>query len=169
MASLIDYTFFTTGRLIINNLSDSGFVGTGTQADIAQYIIITEKKILKRFLGDDLYTAFVAGLAQTVVDARWTALKNKLVDSTNKLSPLANFTYHTWLQDHQTVQTAGETVKYTASDTTPFMNVQMVCDIYNDGVGDLSEVYDWLEENAATYPEWEQEAFDFARINPYDI
>lgn len=167
--SLIDYTYFTAGRLIINNLSDSGFVGTGNKADLAQYIIITEKKILKRFLGVDLYTAFVAGLAETVVDARWTALKNQLVDTTNKLSPLANFTYHVWLQDHQTVQTAGETVKYTASDTTPFMNVQMVCDIWNDGVSELSDAYDWLEENVVDYPEWEQEAFDFSNINPFDI
>lgn len=171
MANLLTYQYFLSGRVSIKGLTgvDTGGVVTAKRSELDSYIAVVEKKILKRLLGDDLYAAFIVGLATTPIAARWTALKAQIVDTTALTSPLTAFVWHMWLTDHQVQNMANGQVKFSASDAVPMANAQMICDVYNTAVDELSDIYDWIETNAATYPEWEQEAFDFSYINPFDI
>lgn len=170
MTSLIDYTYFTSGRLVITGLAGGGIVEEANITDVEQSIVIYEKKILKRLFGTTLYAAYVADMETVPVPSRWNPIISLLlIDQTNKISPLANLIYYYWVRDHQTLQTAGESVKVQATDTTPFVNVQLICDIYNDAISDLSDVYDYLVDNASDYPEWDGGNFGFSSINVFDI
>jgi hypothetical protein len=171
MANLLTYQYFLSGRASIKGLTgvDTGGVVTAKRLELASYIAVVEKKILKRLLGDDLYAAFIVGLAMTPIATRWTALKAQIVDTTSLTSPLTAFVWHMWLTDHQVQNMANGQVKLSASDAAPMANAQMICDVYNTAVNELSDIYEWIGSNAATYTEWKQEAFDFGYINPFDI
>ena len=167
--SLIDYTYFQTGRVVIYNLAGTGDINRSIQEEVDKYVAIFEKKCLKRLLGNDLYDAFIAGLAESSVETRWSALKGLLIDYQNKLSPIASYVWYWWLVDHQTVQVAGAQTKFNASDSENAINTQQIVDVYNDMVDEFQDVYDYIEENSDIYPEWENDAFDFAKINVFDI
>lgn len=166
---ILTYQYFTSGRLAIAGLAGNELGAQATQTSIQKYINLFEPKYLKRLLGDDLYDAFKTGMSVTTPDARWTNLAAQIYDTTAKESPIANLVWYKWLSDHQTVTTASGMKKATASDAASVNNVQMITDIYNDAVDSLQDVYDWLETNEATYPEWEHGAFDFRKINIFDI
>ena len=165
MTTLLTYEYFTSGRAVIYNLTGSGTIETARRADLDVYIYLTEKNILTRLLGDDLYDAFIAGLAASPIAARWTALKNQLVDETNKLSPLVAFVYHKWMQDKATINAEDRDVNSGELQT----NVLMIVDLYNTAIDDMDDVWDWLTENSDDYPEWEGESTTFEHINVMDI
>lgn len=170
MAFLLTYEYFTTGRASIPNVAGSETIHVARQNEVIRYIDIYEKKTLRRLLGDDLYNAFAAGMAETTPLTRWTSLANAIRDASLLTSPICAFVWFGWQQDHQTMETTGAQVKYSPADAITSVNVQKMCDVYNDAVADLSDFYDdFLTENAADYPEWEQGSFVFERINPFDI
>ena len=174
MANLTTYKYFATGRTAINALVNAGVVGggdivTARQTEVTQYITFAEEDVLRRLLGNDLYDAFMTGLAATIVETRWTALKAQLVDSTALTSPLCGLIWYQWLKDHQSVQTTTSQVVVSPDGGTPKVNTQMVVSIVNRSIGQLSDVYDWLVDNSTNYPEWEKGAFEFSYINIFDI
>ena len=166
---VLTYQYFTTGRLAIAGLAGNELGSQAHQASLQKYINLFEPKYLKRLLGDDLSAAFITGMAATTPDARWTALKSVIYDTTEKTSPIANMVWFEWLRDHQTVTTASGMKQVGGSDSVSAVNTQMIVRIQNDAVDDFQDVYDWLEANEDTYPEWEHGAFDFRKINIFDI
>lgn len=97
---LIDGTFFI-GELTIPHLDT---VGVSERLDV--FIKKYEKIFLTLLLGESTYNDFMAGLEENPIPAKWQTLKDLLVDSTDKESPIANFVYFHWMVDKIT-QTVG--------------------------------------------------------------
>lgn len=67
--AILTYTDFTGLHLItLQNAND--------QALLTQIITYTEKHYLCKLLGDDLYVAFIAGIAEVTPAAKWTQLRD---------------------------------------------------------------------------------------------
>ena len=148
MATWIDYTYLIDDKKI-PNLTDLSIVGTSLQTQVQRFINHYEPEYLKFVLGETLYNECIAGLTVVTPDAKWTALKAKFVDSTNKLSPIANYVYRKLAQKTKIfwIQTGeGEnTVQYTREG---------LADSWNDMVYQTAEIVEWLEDNSATYPNY---------------
>ena len=71
-----------------------GQTDTTTAVELARYITLYETKFLKRLLGS-LYADYVAN----PTDARWVALDAKLYDTTNFVSPVANYIFFYFYRD----------------------------------------------------------------------
>jgi hypothetical protein len=166
--SQIDYTYFQKGPIAIPNLGTDG-VKLANKNDLDTYITIYEEEYLRRLLGDDLYVAYIAGIAVVTPAARWTALRSQLLDSSNKISPIASYVWFMYKQDTQVVTTGSGDKKTANAGMEGSFNDKKAINVFNKLVADSGDIYDWLEDNAATYPEWEQEDFDFATINQWDI
>lgn len=148
MATWIDYTYFYDDKKI-PNLTDLGPVGTSLQTQLQRYINRWEPEYLKMVLGETLYNEAIAGLAVVPVDAKWTALKAKFVDATNKLSPIADYIYRKLVQKKKIfwIQTGeGEgTVQFTR---------ESLSSSWNDMVYATVDIVEWLEDNSITYPNY---------------
>lgn len=91
-------------------------IGQGSQpeviASVNKFIAKYEKRYLILLLGDDLYNQFVSGLLVGPVDQKWTDLKNAIVDTVDKVSPISNYVYF-YFQRNEVTQTVG------AGEATP--------------------------------------------------
>jgi hypothetical protein len=147
MATWIDHTYLIDDKKV-PNLTDLSPVGTSLQTQVQRFINKYEPEYLKMVLGETLYNEVIAGLAVLPTpDAKWTALKSKFVDSTNKLSPIANYVFRKLVQKTKIywIQTGeGEnTVQYTR---------EQLSDSWNDMVYQTAEICEWLQDNLTTYP-----------------
>ena len=166
MANLITYEYFVNDPLKIPNISGTGTIPEALQAAVTRYITQYEKKFLRRLLGDDLYDAMIANTAPT---PRWVTLKAQLVNSTDKISPIANYVWYYYQKQNQVVITQSGDKKTSEANMSALINGGKYMEVWNQMVSDAEDFYDWLEDNAATYPEWEGDAFDFETINGFDI
>jgi len=170
MTSLIDYTYFTSGRLALTGLSGNDVINDSNIDELEQFIAIYEKWALKRLFGKDLYAAFVTDMETVPVPSRWTPVIALLLpDTTRKLSPLANLIYYGYISDKQALLAAGQHVKIQTTDTIATGAPLLMTQLYNEAVDDLSDVYDYISENSSDFPEWDGDAFAFAHINFLDI
>lgn len=58
-------------------------------------------------MGEEVYSEYVA----SIDDSKWAVLKSKLVDSVNKISPIANYVYYFHRKEH----------KFASGDTGDYM------------------------------------------------
>lgn len=165
----IDYTYFQSGLIAIPNLRTSGLVQNLIIDDLNDYITIYEPKYLKRLMGDDLYDAFVAGIAETTPETRWTDLQSQIRDTSNKLSPIADYVWYYYQQEHQQTATQSGDKQTDQPGLVARVNSDRLCNVWNNMVEKSLEVYEWIEDNQADYPEWEYDSFDFQDINSFDL
>lgn len=135
---------------------------TTTSVELARYITLYETKFLKRLLGS-LYADYIANPA----DARWVALNGKLFDSTNFVSPVANYIFFHFYRDHCLVNTGIGAVEAKASDS--LQTSQRLCQAWN-GMVEMMEDVDsaaYLLHTSADYTLADYDWTDFTRtINP---
>ncbi len=169
MARLLSYNYFINGRARISGLSvnssNLSAVSDSQKSLLNYYIDDAEKQILTEFLGKNLYEAFIEGLDATPIVARWTLLKNQLVDSTLHVSPLATFVFFKWMRDHITLNT--ENGQYMKDEYS--VNESMLIDMWNIAVDDMEDVFDWLVDNSSEYPEWQGGSFALKKMYPYGL
>jgi len=164
---LVDYTYFDC------SVNISGIAGTSDpvlakRTELQTYINRYEKEALINILGDDLYTAFQAGLTGTVA-ARWLTLKAVLIDTTAKTSPLANYVWYKWQQTHQQITTASGDRQTNTENMGAHQNDMLYCYVWNDIPAFLPDFYEWIDANVATYPEYDGNVWDCDEINAYGI
>ncbi len=165
--SLIDYTYFFGDTLIVGLGCDSVAQQTkSTQVDnfSARY----EKKFLRNVLGDDLYDAFIAGFVGTP-DAKWTDLANQLRDATAKTSPISKYIWYKWQQQNQQLATATGDKTATELNLVRSANYGKYVNVWNAMCDQLDDFYEWLNDNAATYTEWDGTTWDYDTINQFGI
>lgn len=73
--------------------------------EIELYIQTEEPAFLKKVLGEELFEAFMSGLEEDPIPAEWIDLRDILVDSVTKVSPVANYVYVKLLEDSVTKTT----------------------------------------------------------------
>lgn len=146
MAYLIDPTYFIQG-LEIPNKTGLHAVNTAIDNSIDWYISVYEPEVLTMLLGATLYAELLAGLAVLPTpDAKWTALKNKIVDSTKKISLIANYTYFKYANDK---------INLGIPDESPvFFNHDRTVKAWNNMTLLNEKLFDFLIANISDYPNW---------------
>lgn len=158
MANIIDYTYFVD-NLEVPSLLDSTELGTSLQSQVTRYITHYEPLYLKYLMGDDLYAAYLL----TPTAARFTALKDKLLNATTLKSPIANYVYFYFYRDTKVYATgSGE-----GGGAVVGGNSRRVSDVWNDGVKMSYDVHEWIMDNISTYPEYS--GFQMETINQFDL
>ena len=162
--SLIDETYFIYGDCLIPNVNDTGGAGTAIKNAVLALIAKKQPAFLKLVMGDDLYDAYI--LAPT--EARFVSLLAELIDSTNKISPFADYVWTYWMKTRQVISTESGDKKTTGGGMESSFNLEKQCENWNNMVDACEIVYDWMVTNVADYPEWDQ-GFRSEKINPFDL
>ena len=158
---LVDYTYFQgKGIFYIPNIDPAFETGVGNYDQLNAFINTIEPEIMNKVIGKTLYDLLIAGLAVTTPDAKWTALKAKLVDATKKTSPIANYIYFRIAQTQQATRTDKGDVVMTGGNIAVTGNHQLLTSINNQMVDWIIEFQDWFNENLATYPEYDGEGIE---------
>jgi len=152
--TLIDKTYFQVEPLYIPNaVNNTPGIAQKTKADKDSYIdlliVRREKEYLKELLGLDLYTLFMAGLAEVSVAQKWVDLKAQIVDETNKISPIANYVYFFYLRQQKTTDVG--IVRPKVENAEIVSSAYKQCDTWNDMVELNYEICQWLIDNSTTY------------------
>lgn len=179
---LIDASYFI-GQITIAQV-ETPPVSENLQLFIEKY----EPEILRKLLGKDFYRAFVNGLQAPTPEQRWIDLRNGVEDEwmgfTNDLkqSIIANYVYYWYTRDQasQTVGMGESLPKAENAERFSFANKQVRA--WNEMVDWIHELYHFLREHQAEYPEFEPRFgymghrhgrhryyLPFARINPLNI
>jgi len=151
---LIDKTYFIN-QIEIPNLIGTGATFEAKQKEINGYIKIHEPSVCRKVFGKDLYDALIAGLAETTPEARWTTLKSYLVDTTNKISPIANYVYLKKWQAGQVLKTESGNKQILVAGLDANINLQESKQIWDEMVDLWDNFWEWFNEHSSDYPEWD--------------
>ena len=171
---LLTVSYFI-GELQIPNITGSAPAVTPRVNELQWFINKYEPEYLRLLLGDDLYTAFAAGIAAVTPEAKWTALKNKIyvIDSVNGvyLSPGAGYVYYHYMCNAMSVTTSVGEVKPGKPSTVQVVNTRKMVVAWRSMCEDSEAIWEWLEEDAqmATYVDGDGNAlFDPYMENPFE-
>jgi hypothetical protein len=129
-------------------------------------INIYEPEFLTALLGKTLYDELTAGLAVLPVpDAKWTALRDKLANSTTKKSCIAAYVWNRYWTDEETKSTSmGQIVPKMENSYRVSSNQKLVMS-WNDAMTGAETFYDWMTENLTDYPTLDTNFDFFYRTN----
>lgn len=171
MAQLVDYSYFK-GEWYIKMLWETED-NLKYRQEVERYIMRYESECLKLFLGydindsDNFYNLFMAGKDS---ETRFIALKNKLIDSTNKVSPIISYIYHKYWSFNMTeVTTKGRAINKSNQVAELIVDELALSRSWNAGVDLWNEVFDWLKANSETYPEFTAQECNIKYINHLSI
>jgi hypothetical protein len=125
-------------------------------SDLQWYIDAHEEEFLRLLLGDALYTAYAAGLAEDPVPAKWTALRNKLfqANATSRISPAANYVFFKFYREKASHATGLGEAKPNAQNSLLLGNAQK-CKVAWSAMAKMNQnIKFFIEANAADYPEY---------------
>jgi hypothetical protein len=166
---LIDSTYFI-GEILLPNLTGSVPENQANVNEVTRFIAKYEPEYLEAVLGDELYEAFLAGLEEPdPIQQKWKDLQKKLVDTFNKVSPVADYIYAAIIDFRMTATTGLGEVESTAENSTIALNTGKMIQAYNNSVRKGRTVREWLVENAETYPEYEDSEFTLSTVNIFGI
>lgn len=167
--SLIDQSFFI-GSVKVPNLTGVGIVPAANLENLYWFIATYEAEYLRLVLGETLYNAFIAGLKVVPIADKWQNLKSKMIDSTNKISPIAGYVYYHIERDRITSTSSMGQVKPVAENAESAINTDKMSQAYNGSIRAGRIVRNWISENASTYLEYtETELSELHTLNNYGI
>lgn len=180
--TLIDKTYFHT-NINIPNL-DSSYISE----NLNNFIIEYEPEILLYLLGLNLYNTYIAnptdsrfivltnGITYTTTTGeqkKWRGLKT--VIGSNKYSLIAYYVYYFYTRNEVTNTTGvGEAINKT-SNATRVSPIQKQTLVWNKMLDWIYELYDFLDANKQTYPEWNNMIYWFQlhgntdNANPFNL
>lgn len=152
--SLIDSSYFV-GKYEITNVIGSAAPVVINAAKLTTFIVKYEPEYLRALLGTSLYDEFIAGLAVTPTpDAKWTDLKDKIVDTINKLSPIVPYVWNRyWTSEETKTSSLGQLLSKAENAQVVSGNTKLIRS-WNDSMQGAETIYDWLilPEQRETYP-----------------
>jgi len=156
--SLINYTYFAKGLTFIDNLVGSGNPETNRRNRINELCEIYEPKLLRMVMGKDFADEFLAGCAETVIPARWQALKDEIcVVTTTGTGPsavttyesfLANYVYRMWWSLKQV--NVGEGADFQDKDNA-VLSYAKAREVWNTMVDKIEDLQQWLYDHQSDY------------------
>jgi len=175
MATITAASFI--GEILIPNVSGTGYAEIANLASLNVFIDKYEPLFLKELLGDDLYTAYAAGIAVTPTpEAKWTALKNKIFVNIGTspaivyLSPEANYIYFFFQRNQATVTLTNSEVQTKQENATVISPAQKMIDAWNSMANDTELIRDWINDNITDYPEYlTSDKGNLSHINIYGL
>lgn len=155
MTNLVVYTDFI-GDVDLPNL-DKDVSGFNT------FVTKFQKEILIKLLGYDLYLAFVAGLLEEPIKAKWTDLKNGStyqIDSVNKQNPgvkdiVLYYIYCKWLSTHFEQLTGLGVIQSNSDNATIISPENKITTGWNNMLNYYYMVYNFISEKESDYPNWD--------------
>jgi len=168
---LIDTTYMV-GRLVIKDITSPGNVGEAEKKLVNNFIKDYEPICMYSLVGKELYDALILGLAETTPETRWTTLRDKLVDSVNKKSPIANFVFFKYEEETQSVKTGTGYKKTELAGMVEVTDNAKKNAVWNDFANQVNIFMYWFKDNYSTYPECEnptQYIKPMAISNPFGI
>lgn len=167
---LIDNTYFQgSGLFNVPNIDRGNPVEEGNYNQLTAFIKVYEPEICRRVIGKALYDALITGLAAASPEQRWIDLRDKLIDSVNLKSPVANYVWFRMWQQGQRQSTVAGDVTLNSPGMTVDGNIQLSCLVWNEMVQMFSDFTDWFILNESDYVEWTGELGSFDRLNIYGI
>jgi hypothetical protein len=151
---ILDETYFAYEPLHIPFAEASGvgvskLLDTKKKEQVLNTIATRELQFLKELLGKDLRDAFLAGLNDDPIEQKWIDLRDKIYDSANKISPVANYVYYFYIDPTKMTDVG---IAIAKSDN--LINVSPLIrqvEVWND-MADLNlEIVEWLDENSDVY------------------
>ena len=152
--SLLDSTYFLTGGVAIPNLQGVGPATVATVENLNWYIATYEPKYLRLVLGETLYNAFIAGLAVVPIASKWTALRDKLRNATDKTSMITGYVYFFEECARLSFNSGVGQVKPKTQNSEVVVNTYPVRTAYNLSMDEGDALRYWINDNIATYPEF---------------
>jgi hypothetical protein len=150
MSRLIDYTYFQSGMCVIPTYDATSDVGVAQIAELNAIIDKVQRRILREYLGDDLYDAFMTGLGTVPIPTKWSTLKAAIVDSTNKESFLKYFVYIEYKKHSNSISGQVGDLKPQEANIAMWEDWAKNSNLWNIGVDLFDEFVDWLEDNYVT-------------------
>jgi hypothetical protein len=166
---LIDYTYLQEGLAIISVPNPTSDSGLGRIAEINALIDFVQPQVLKQIMGDTMYDAFMADMAAAPIETRWSNLANQIRNSTTKTSLLVNFVYIEWKRYSNSMSTEHGDYSPQEANMMLMQDWTKNVNIYNNGIDLLEDLYDWIILNVATYPEFEEQGYEFDKLNRFGI
>ena len=148
--SLIDATYFG-GEINIGQVETPP-----VSQNLTWFIQKYEKDYLTLLLGETLYTDFIAGLLVDPIDAKWLALRNAILFTNPKESPIANYIYYWYTRSITTATVGIGQVKPAAENGTIVSFVTKQVRAWNEMVKWNYSIIRFLRENNADYPDWNE-------------
>ena len=151
---LIDLTYLERKPLYIPFANNTGSgisrnVDANKRAEITNYFDVLEVEYLNFILGEDLYAEYIAGLAEDPIDEKWTNLSSQLVNSTLKISPIANYCFFYYLEIPKLTDIGVVLPK--VENGTFVASYPLQIRAWNRMVEMNERIVDWLLENGETY------------------
>jgi len=150
MSRLIDYTYFQSGYCVIPIYDTTSDIGVAQTAELNAMIDRVQRRILREYLGDDLYDDFMTGLAQSTIATKWTNLKNAIANSSTKASFLTYFVYLEYKNHSNSISTQVGDMKPSEANMVMWEDWSKNANIWNIGMDLWDEFIDWLEDNYVT-------------------
>lgn len=158
---------YFVGRLSVPNLPDLT-VGPTISAGLSFYSDRYVPKFLDLVLGEDLAAEFLLEIAEAYPLAKWTDLRDALMDDDTHISPMANYVYFYFMRDQ--FPALGQTGAQFPEGTGAVVgyHTERLADAWNDMTDLLEDFWDWMDTNKADYTDWTG-AYDFGHINTIGI
>lgn len=179
---LIDRTYFIGEINIVNSTKPE------VSSLLDHFINKYEKDLLTSVLGLTLYNSFTAGLAEPVVDQKWTDLKTGatytcgdtqkhwrgiLTASPNE-SMIANYVYYWYVRNNHTQTAAMGEVKASNENSVMANPSLKMVRAWNEMSCWIREMVDYLNAKKDDYPDWSSQDVwcmlkKFRPINEFNI
>lgn len=165
--SIIDKTYFAFGfcEIPMTEVSNgySTELNTSEGARINQYIAFFEKEYLNKVLGVSMTDLLYSELEKETVEEKWQILKDKLAEDTNKISPIANYVYCSYLHEQEKMlMNRATAVVDKVENQSVISNYTKIKQAWDKMVSMNSTLFYWLYANKDEY-ETEEVKFDFTK------
>lgn len=153
-----------------SQVNSSYFVGPLTIAQLTEPSVVSNlnyfiakhaDEVIELLLGKPLFDAYVAGMTGSLpYDAKWVTLDGKLYDSTNKISPAANYVYFFYQRNLATETTGTGEKILKAENAISVSNAPKAKLMWNDMVKQNQKLIEFVKANPNDYPEYADPVLD---------
>ena len=148
---LINEEYFK-GEIVIPNLNS---VGNGISSQIASsnlelllsFIDKYEKRFLVSLLGSCCADEFYKEIEKGELSGKWLDLKNKLVDETLKISPIANYVYYWYRRNDVSITTGIGEMETDSDNSVRVSSALKMCRAWNEMVEWVIDTRVWMKSS----------------------
>lgn len=169
MSELISTSYFDgTGLFTVSNVDQNITTNEGNYTRLIACIKGFERELMYKTIGKTLYDALIVGLTGTP-ESKWTTLAAQLRNSTELLSPIANYIYVRQWQREQRQHTESGDVVLSGNGLINDANLPEICQIWNQMVNWLIDFQTWFFQNESNYTEWDGTAYIWTKNDYMNI
>ena len=148
---LINEEYFK-GEIVIPNLNS---VGNGISSQIASSNLVLllsfidkyEKRFLVSLLGRCCADEFYKEIEKGELSGKWLDLKNKLVDETLKISPIANYVYYWYRRNDVSITTGIGEMETDSDNSVRVSSALKMCRAWNEMVEWVIDTRVWMKSS----------------------